>query len=95
MVLDSWVIVDDFSAFLVLSNLAESKAEAKRLIKQNAVRIDGTTYVEGTEVELRHGTVVNVGRRRWLKCTLPPVDPVEVLLCTPPPFDPWTVEVVG
>lgn len=46
--------------------LIKSKSEARRLLEQNAVEIDGATVSSGT-VTLKKGTIIRVGKRRFLK----------------------------
>lgn len=45
---------------------AASRAEAKRLVSQGAVRIDDEV-VQGQSAELRNGAVLRVGRRKWYR----------------------------
>ncbi len=61
---ESSLLVDIIAA----SGLTKSKGEARRLIKQNAVKIDGTTCVDINQM-LNPGveTVIKVGKRRFLK----------------------------
>ena len=49
--------------------LAESRSEAKRLITQEAVRIDGKTVYEAYQERgaIKIGSVIKVGKRRWVK----------------------------
>jgi len=51
--------------------LVKSRSEARRLIKQEAVRIDGRTIYEDYEEHgtIKIGSVINVGKRRWVKLT--------------------------
>ncbi len=54
------------SDVLVRADLASSKSEARRLIKQGAVRIDGKVFKnESGTVKLKKGTVLRVGKRRF------------------------------
>lgn len=55
--------------FLVENNLAPSKSEAKRLIKQNAVEVDGQT-VENDEVEFEDNQVLRVGKKTFVRIKL-------------------------
>lgn len=52
--------------FLVENNLAPSKSEAKRLIKERAVEIGGQT-VEESEVHLENNQVMRVGKKRFVR----------------------------
>ena len=51
---------------LVESSVAASKAEVRRLISQGAVQVDGEK-VASDNVHLRAGSVLKIGRRRYLK----------------------------
>jgi tyrosyl-tRNA synthetase len=51
----------------VAAGAAPSKREARRLFEQNAVTLDGT-LVDAT-TPARSGTVLQVGKRRWLRLT--------------------------
>jgi tyrosyl-tRNA synthetase len=53
--------------FLVNSGLAKSKSEAKRLISQRAVEIDGQTITEGTFLVCK-GSIIRAGKRRYVRC---------------------------
>jgi len=44
--------------------LAKSRSDARRLIEQGAVRIDGKT-IYTTEENIRKGSIIKVGPRRW------------------------------
>lgn len=56
---------------LVLLGLAESNGEARRLISQGGVTIDGARVHDiGAEVVVRDGLVLRVGRRRYAKIRL-------------------------
>ncbi|MFQ6618607.1 MAG: tyrosine--tRNA ligase, partial [Fidelibacterota bacterium] len=56
---------------LCLSGLASSNSEAKRLIKQGGVRIDGEQVVdENLELEKGSEFILNVGKRRFVKIIL-------------------------
>lgn len=61
-----WKIVD----FLVEADLVGSKGEAKRLIKQRGIKIDGDKVEDtGLDVKIGPGTemIVQVGKRKFLK----------------------------
>jgi tyrosyl-tRNA synthetase len=51
---------------LSATGMAESRAEAKRLIGQSAVELDGQR-VTGTAVAVSDGSILRVGKRRWVK----------------------------
>lgn len=51
---------------LVNARLAPSKSEARRLLQQRAVEIDGAV-VQSPVVELRAGSVIRVGKHRFLR----------------------------
>ncbi len=55
---------------LVETQLAPSMSEAKRLVKQGAVDIEGRTAKPNEEILLRDGTVVKVGKNRFVKIKL-------------------------
>ncbi len=56
---------------LVLLGLAESNSEARRLISQGGVSIDGTRVRDiNTEVVVQDGLILRVGRRRFAKVRL-------------------------
>ena len=52
--------------FLSFCQLAQSKGEARRLISQGAVEIDGVR-VEQNAVPVRDNSVIQVGKRRYVK----------------------------
>jgi len=51
---------------LVNAGMAESRSEAKRLINQGAVESDGEKVKED-KAAIRDGTIIKVGKRRWVK----------------------------
>ena len=56
------------SRILVDAQLASSSAEARRLIKQGAVQVDGQKVVEDSSASLlQAGSVLKVGRRRFTR----------------------------
>lgn len=55
--------------FLVENNLAPSKSEAKRLIKEGAVEVDGKT-LKDQQVDLKDGQVLKIGKRKFVKVEL-------------------------
>ncbi|OIP22457.1 tyrosine--tRNA ligase [bacterium CG_4_10_14_0_2_um_filter_33_32] len=54
---------------LLLSlKLVQSKSDARRLVEQGAVDVDGTTIYEKEELLVPHkGMIIKVGKRRWAK----------------------------
>ena len=51
--------------------LCKSKSEAKRLINQSAVRVDGKrTTDENFRIKINSKTLFQVGKKRFLKITL-------------------------
>ncbi len=58
----------DPAALLVALGLAPSKSEARRLVAQKAVEIDGQLVpADAKEVRVAEGTVIRVGKRRFVK----------------------------
>lgn len=55
--------------FLAESRLAKSKSDAKRLLDQGAIEIDGQV-IKDQEVEFKDGQVVKIGKRRFVKINL-------------------------
>jgi tyrosyl-tRNA synthetase len=51
---------------LIQSSVAKSKTEAKRLIQQGAVEVDGTK-VTSDKLELHEGNLIKIGKRRYMK----------------------------
>jgi len=50
------------------SKLVKSKAEARRLIEQNAVKVDGKVFNDWKkEIKVKQGIVIRVGKRRFIK----------------------------
>jgi len=56
----------DLAEVLVNANLASSRSEAKRLVSQGAVEVDGEKVTSNT-VALKDGSVIKVGKRRFVK----------------------------
>lgn len=53
---------------IIQAGFAKSSSEARRLIEQGGVRLDGETITDvSLEVALRSGTVLQVGKRRFAK----------------------------
>ena len=57
----------DLQHLLVLSGACKSRAEAKRLITQGAVEIDGLVEDVRGDVPIRNGAILKVGKRFWGK----------------------------
>lgn len=63
----AWQPVD----LLVTSNLTESKSEARRLIAQGGVEVDGVRIAPTAEtVSLKDGSVIRAGKKRFLRIKL-------------------------
>lgn len=52
--------------FLAKNNLIASKSQAKRLIDEGAIEIDGQT-VNNQEVEFKNGQIVKIGKKKFVK----------------------------
>ena len=52
---------------LVVSAFAKSKGEARRLVSQNGVRVDGTVASEDTKVPVKGEPLVQIGRRQAVR----------------------------
>jgi tyrosyl-tRNA synthetase len=56
---------------MVAADLAKSKSEARRLITQKGVRIDGEIVTDIEHMILPHsGSVIRVGRRKFIRLTI-------------------------
>jgi len=56
------------SAELVRAGLAKSRTEARRLMQQNAVEIDGKSITEDIGInKVAGGSIIRVGKRRFIK----------------------------
>lgn len=54
--------------FIVLTKMASSKSEARRLIEQGAVKVDNKTIVDWqSSLDLKSGGVIQVGKRKFVK----------------------------
>ena len=51
---------------LVSAQLVKSRSEAKRLLSQNAIEVDGRKVTEPL-VAINDGSIIKVGKRRWLR----------------------------
>lgn len=56
----------DTADLIWAAGLTNSKGEAKRLLSQNAVEVDGKRY-QDTRIEMTDGKVIKVGRRRYVR----------------------------
>jgi len=56
----------DVTELLTISGLVSSRGEAKRFLSQGAIEIDGEKVTE-TCITLREGSIVKVGKRRFVK----------------------------
>lgn len=56
----------DLAHLLVALKLSQSKSEARRLLSQGAVKIDGQVAAEG-EIKIASGQIVQVGKRKFVK----------------------------
>lgn len=57
----------DFVERLVAARLCASKSEARRLIEQRGVRIDGEVVTMNVQVSANHNFVISVGKRKFLR----------------------------
>lgn len=60
----------DLSEFLVTLTLASSKSEAKRLIEQGGVEIDGNKVTANQKPQINDGSIIKVGKRRIVKVAI-------------------------
>jgi len=56
----------DLVELLVQASLAKSRSEAKRLLSQRAVEIDGSTVAEDS-ITVKNGSILKVGKRRFIR----------------------------
>ena len=59
----------DVIGLLLITGATKSKSEAKRLIKQNAVEIDGVTV--GRVADIGDGSVLHCGKSFWRTLRMP------------------------
>jgi len=59
----SWDIID----LLMKTELIKSKSEAKRLIAQKAVEIDGKLQTPNSKLQTKDGMIIRVGKKRFIK----------------------------
>jgi tyrosyl-tRNA synthetase len=55
---------------LVEAHLAASKSEARRLVEQGAVEVDGKKVAENIELFPTDGTIIKAGKRKYIKLTV-------------------------
>ncbi len=55
--------------FLAKNNLAASKSEAKRLLKEGAIEIDGRTITE-SEVKFENNQVMRIGKKKFVRIVI-------------------------
>lgn len=59
----SWNIID----LLLEAKLVSSRSEAKRLIKQEAVKINNKAMKQLNNVTITSGDIISIGKKKWLK----------------------------
>jgi tyrosyl-tRNA synthetase len=62
-------ITVDITKVLVKANIVKSRGEAKRLLAQSAIEVDGNIVLE-KDVKIKNGSVIQVGKRRFLKISI-------------------------
>lgn len=55
---------------IVDAGLSVSNSEARRALKQGAVKIDGEKYIGDENIELADGMIIQVGKRKYIKIIL-------------------------
>ena len=60
----------DIVDLLVETKLVSSKTEARRMVEQGGVKIDGKKITSLGEVEVKSGSVVQVGKRKFVRITI-------------------------
>lgn len=58
---------DNIIKILTKNSLVSSNSEAKRLITQGGVDVDGVTIKETSEVKIKDGSIIKAGKRKFLK----------------------------
>jgi tyrosyl-tRNA synthetase len=58
---------EDVLKILTESGLVSSRSEAKRLIAQGGVDVDGATVKKFSEVKMKDGSIIKAGKRKFLK----------------------------
>ena len=61
--------VIDITKVLVDADIVKSRGEAKRLLAQSAIAVDGNIVLE-KDIKIRDGSVIQVGKRRFLKISI-------------------------
>jgi tyrosyl-tRNA synthetase len=61
----------DIVELLLAANLAESKNEARRLLEQGGVQLDGRKISLGEKISISKPQVLKVGKRRFKRLTPP------------------------
>ncbi|MCK4362855.1 MAG: tyrosine--tRNA ligase [Dehalococcoidia bacterium] len=56
-----------FTRFLVLIGVADTRAEARRLLAQGAVEVNGEKVIGEPGVWIQDGSIIKVGKRRFVK----------------------------
>ena len=64
--IDANGIAVDLSRLLVAAGVVPSRAEARRLLKQNAIEVDGVRLAED-QAHVPYGALVRAGRRRYVR----------------------------
>ena len=61
-------MIANTSASMVTASMLSSKSrsEAKRLIKQGAVKINQQTITDGKQI-IKKNDIIQVGKRKWVK----------------------------
>jgi tyrosyl-tRNA synthetase len=68
IVTENGIVSFQAPALLVMTGLAESRSEAKRLIKQGAIKVDGITLKESDFfIQTKDGCILQRGNRRFVK----------------------------
>ena len=52
---------------LMAAKLVSSKSEARRMVEQGGVRIDGNKITEFGQIEVKSGMIIQVGKRKFVK----------------------------
>ncbi len=56
--------------FLTEAGLSPSNSEARRSLKQGAVKINGEKHTDGENLTLEEGMIIQVGKRKYIKITV-------------------------
>jgi len=62
-------ITVDITKVLVEADIVKSRGEAKRLLAQSAIEVDGNVILE-KDVKIKNGSIIQVGKRRFLKISI-------------------------